>query len=82
MNHVGPSLLPAAGALLEVEVDSVDLEVVFPSGNLGVEKVISWHKYQKGLNFGIFRVFVCLSLFRAPSLVECHEREIESDQAI
>ena len=40
MNHVGPGLLPAASALLEIEVDSVDLEVVFPSGNLGVENVI------------------------------------------
>ena len=56
MNHVGPGLLPAAGALLEVEVDSVDLEVVFPSGNLGVENVIRWHKYQKGLSFELWDI--------------------------
>ena len=42
VNHVGPGLLPAASALLEIEVDSVNLEVVFPSGNLRVENVVSW----------------------------------------
>ena len=56
MNHVGSGLLPAASALLEIEVDSVDLEVVFPSGNLRVEKVISWHKYQEGLSFELWDI--------------------------
>ena len=34
VNHVGSGLLPAPGALLKVEVDSVDLEVIFPTRNL------------------------------------------------
>ena len=56
MNHVGSGLLPAASALLEIEVDSVNLEVVFPSGDLGVENVVSWHKFQKGLSFELWDI--------------------------